>query len=97
MVTGDSQEEVMIFRDRHTCIIIYISPPLTSPTSPSKLYQINDIKVFLVIVITIATIKNLIASLRIVIIIATLNDVIYVISLMIIITITTPRRRGVRS
>ena len=25
VVTGDSQEEVMIFRDRHTCIIIYIS------------------------------------------------------------------------
>ena len=25
MVTGDSQEEVIIFRDRHTCIIIYIS------------------------------------------------------------------------
>ena len=25
MVTGDSLEEVLIFRDRHTCIIIYIS------------------------------------------------------------------------
>ena len=25
VVTGDSQEEVIIFRDRHTCIIIYIS------------------------------------------------------------------------
>ena len=34
LVTGDSQEEVIIFRDTH-CIIIYISPISSSP-SPSS-------------------------------------------------------------
>ena len=33
VVTGDSQEEVLIFRDTHTCIIIYISPSSLSSSS----------------------------------------------------------------
>ena len=30
VVTGDSQEEVMIFHDKQNCIIIYISPSYSS-------------------------------------------------------------------
>ena len=40
MVTGDSQEEVLIFRDRH-CIIIYISSSLSSSSSSSSSHHLT--------------------------------------------------------